>query len=603
MEELLLDIIDRIRTRGSLGPEEVARLVQRRNHGYSDGCTHVSKRGLLPFYLKTKRNDPARWRSWNVTSELERELLAAIQMKPRRTASGVATITVITKPWPCASACLYCPNDVRMPKSYLANEPACQRAEHNFFDPYLQVVSRVRALAAMGHPIDKVELIVLGGTWTDYPENYQIWFVRELFRALNDEDAESHAAARREKLRAFGLENDPGILARATRAAQARVDAGEETYNDAVASLYDASDAWRAAGRVQTATLQELESEQRRNETARRRVVGLVVETRPDAIDARSLTLARRLGCTKIQIGIQSLDGRVLEANDRQVDLNSIEHAFELMRAFGFKLHTHFMVNLYGQTPESDKRDYREFVTNPAFLPDEVKLYPCALVAGTGLVDLYEAGLWRPYGEDELLDILVADVLASAPYTRISRMIRDISADDILVGNKKTNLRQMVESEIEACGRASDVAEIRFREMGTARIDADALELEIIPYETTNTSERFLQWKTPDGRIAGFLRLSMPHQEYVAAHADELPVHLGEAMVREVHVYGKAARLHASSDGAQHLGLGKRLIEEAARIARDEGFSHLNVISAIGTRAYYRSLGFEDAELYQQRTL
>ncbi|WP_314039636.1 radical SAM protein [Slackia exigua] len=359
MEELLLDIIDRIRTRGSLGPEEVARLVQRRNHGYPDGCTHVSKRGLLPFYLKTKRNDPARWRSWNVTSELERELLAAIQMKPRRTASGVATITVITKPWPCASACLYCPNDVRMPKSYLANEPACQRAEHNFFDPYLQVVSRVRALAAMGHPIDKVELIVLGGTWTDYPENYQIWFVHELFRALNDEDAESHAAARREKLRAFGLENDPGILAQATRAAQARVDAGEETYNDAVASLYDASDAWRAVGRSQTATLQELESEQRRNETARRRVVGLVVETRPDAIDARSLTLARRLGCTKIQIGIQSLDGRVLEANDRQVDLNSIEHAFELMRAFGFKLHTHFMVNLYGQTPESDKRDYR----------------------------------------------------------------------------------------------------------------------------------------------------------------------------------------------------------------------------------------------------
>ena len=146
-----------------------------------------AKRRLLPFYQRVRREEPERWASWDVTPELDAALVNVLRMKPRRSASGVATITVITKPWPCSGSCVFCPNDVRCPKSYLHNEPACARAEAACYDPYLQVSARLTALAQMGHATDKIELIVLGGTWSDYPEEYQTWFVTELFRALNDD--------------------------------------------------------------------------------------------------------------------------------------------------------------------------------------------------------------------------------------------------------------------------------------------------------------------------------------------------------------------------------------------------------------------------------
>ena len=161
MEQLLLDIIDRLRL-GDVTPNELAQIIRDHNDNVTDVSKHLAKKKLLPFYLKTKSDDPDRWASWNVDDALERKIFDTLRMKPRRTSSGVATITVITKPQPCGSNCVYCPNDLRMPKSYLSNEPACQRAERNFFDPYLQVASRMRALTQMGHATDKVELIVLG---------------------------------------------------------------------------------------------------------------------------------------------------------------------------------------------------------------------------------------------------------------------------------------------------------------------------------------------------------------------------------------------------------------------------------------------------------
>lgn len=187
MEDFILDILARIRElERALAANELEDIVRTHNQGIRDNKSHISKRRALPFFLKVRESDPQRWSSWNISPNEDALLLQTLRMKPRRTASGVATITVITKPWLCSGACIYCPNDVRMPKSYLHNEPACQRAERNCFDPYLQVSSRLRALESMGHVTDKIELIVLGGTWNDYPESYRIWFVRELFRALND---------------------------------------------------------------------------------------------------------------------------------------------------------------------------------------------------------------------------------------------------------------------------------------------------------------------------------------------------------------------------------------------------------------------------------
>ena len=229
-----------------------------------------------------------------------------------------------------------------------------------------------------------------------------------------------------------------------------------------------------------------------------------------------------------------------------------------------------------------------------------MKLYPCALVARTELVNRYEEGTWRPYTEDELVDVLCADMLATEPYTRVSRMIRDISAKDILVGNKKTNLRQIVDKALAP--QADLIREIRFREIATETVELDMLRLETVAYETTATNERFLQWTTPEGKIAGFLRLSLPHPDALDRY-DGLPVAPGEAMIREVHVYGFATSVDAQKTSAQHHGLGRQLVERACSIAREAGFDRVNVISAVGTREYYRRLGFSDNGLYQQRTL
>ncbi|MBQ9043376.1 MAG: tRNA uridine(34) 5-carboxymethylaminomethyl modification radical SAM/GNAT enzyme Elp3 [Eggerthellaceae bacterium] len=554
MDEAVRDILDALRER-ELSPSELDRIIRKHSKRAHDGRRIFAKKRILPYYLKVKEEGGSVWQSWNVGDELDGRFIRAMQMKPRRTASGVATITVITKPWPCANSCVYCPNDERMPKSYLSDEPACQRAERNFFHPYLQVASRLRTLQQMGHDTGKVELIVLGGTWLDYPREYRRWFISELFCALNDDD----------KAREHALSNTDDLA-----------------HDEACISGADLA-------KLQT-----------RNEAAQHRVVGLVVETRPDTVTPGALAELRQLGCTKLQLGIQSIDDDILHMNGRKETVETIRRSLELARLFGFKTHTHFMVNLLGATPESDKRDYRVFANDPAYSPDEVKLYPCALVGGTELVERYEDGSWKPYSEEELIDVLCDCMLHTRPFTRVSRMIRDISAKDILVGNKKTNLRQLVDEELQ--NRSDDVREIRFREIATEEVVLDDLRLDEVAYGTTATDEVFLQWVTPSGMIAGFLRLSMPHEAALERY-ESLPIGAGEAMIREVHVYGFATAVDSKGSSAQHHGLGKQLVERACRIAKEAGYDRVNVISAVGTREYYRKLGFSDNGLYQQRVL
>ena len=546
MDEAISDILDALRGREALDAAQLDRIVRKHSRRARDGRRLFAKKRLLSYYLYERAAASEAWERWNVDEELHARMMRTLQMKPRRTASGVATVTVITKPWPCANNCVYCPNDPTMPKSYLRDEPACQRAERNGFDPYLQVASRLRTLQRMGHATDKVELIVLGGTWMDYPREYRLWFVGELFRALNDSDEARDEA-----------------LAKESAAGQAQGD---------LPSLHKA------------------------NESAEHRVVGLVVETRPDTVTPAALREMRELGCTKIQMGVQSIDERILARNGRNDTPEDISRALDLARLFGFKTHTHFMVNLLGATPESDCADYEVFANDPAYSPDEVKLYPCALVAGTQLVEEYERGAWRPYSEEELLDVLCRCMEATPPFMRVSRMIRDISAKDILVGNKKTNLRQLVDERLSDKG--ARIQEIRFREIATGEVNIDELRMHETSYETRATKEFFLQWVTPANQIAGFLRLSLPKDEAFDTY-EGLPVERGQAMIREVHVYGVATRVGATGESVQHHGLGRRLVMRALEIAGEAGYGTVNVISAVGTRDYYRSLGFMDNGLYQ----
>lgn len=586
MDEAISEIIDFIESGGEPDARWLDRLLRGLNRKSHDPGRHVAKRRLLPYYLQQKSQQTDAWRRWGVGEATDDAIVALLRVKPRRTASGVATVTVLMKPWPCASDCLYCPSDVRMPKSYLADEPACQRAEHNFFDPYLQAASRMRVLADMGHNVDKVELIVLGGTFDDYPQDYRIWFVKELFRALNDlgeGSAGLECESRAAQCEAEGMSNDPAALEDAAREAQALVDSGALGYNEAVATRGCGTG---AASR--SASLDELLFEHARNVEAAHRVVGLVVETRPDCITREHLEELRLLGCTKVQMGLQSLTPEILAANARTASLDHIVRAFALLREYGFKSHVHFMTNLLGATPQSDLADFVRLVSDSRFLPDEVKLYPCALVESSRLMGRHAAGEWSPYPEDELVRLLAECVLATPPYTRISRMVRDIPSNDIVDGNKKTNLRQMVEDAVRASGRP--VAEMRMREIATSDVRVEGLRMDEVRYETSNTQEAFLQWVDGEGRLAGFLRLSLPDGET-------------HAMIREVHVYGRVSRLHESKEGAQHSGLGRALVERACEIAAGEGRTRIKVISAVGTRGYYRSLGFADGRLYQEKRL
>ncbi len=510
-----------------------------------------------------------------------------VQRRPVRTRSGVTPLTVLTKPFPCPGKCIFCPNDVRMPKSYLSDEPGAQRAANNRFDPYLQTWNRLAAFDATGHPVDKVELIVLGGTWSFYPEAYQVWFVQRCLEAMTDFGAERDA-------RGDVAEGMPDFE---EMDADVRGDAFERNpYNATVTAFLKEKQGGELLLAHEGADWASLEAAQRANETAGARCVGLVLETRPDHVDEEEVVRLRRLGATKVQLGVQSLDDAILDANRRGHGVAETRRAFAMLRRAGFKLHVHWMANLLGATPTSDRADFPKLFEDPSFRPDELKLYPCSLVETAELMGPWKRGEWRPYDDAELLEV-VADALPRVPrYCRVTRVIRDISSDDIVVGNKRTNFRQIAEQEIAR--RGDTLVEIRAREIRGEAFDDASLEARETGYETDSGREVFLELVTPDDRIVGFLRLSLPT---AASFVDELGTN---ALVRELHVYGGSVRLgHAPDGAAQHRGLGARLLDRAAEFARAEGYTALSVISAIGTRDYYRMQAFADGALYQHRAL
>lgn len=483
------------------------------------------------------------------------ELLEKIRMKPTRTMSGVTTVTVLTKPYPCPGNCIFCPDDVRMPKSYLSDEPGAQRAEKNLFDPYLQTYNRLVAIRNIGHNTDKIELIILGGTWSYYPEEYQIWFIKECFRALND----------------FGSN----------------------------AKIKEITPEGYATNRSESATWEELFEQHRTNETADSRCIGLVVETRPDHVTEEEVIRIRKLGATKVQIGIQSLDDEILAMNGRGHTVSQTIHAIKLLRMAGFKIHAHWMANLYGSTVEKDIADYKK-LWEEDIQPDELKLYPTSIIEGTILNKLYQHGKYKPYTHEELLQVITEAMKATPRYCRITRVIRDIPSDDIVYGNKYTNFRQMAEQDLIEKGQRCQC--IRCREIRGSKVEKDDLAIEIIEYKTVLGRELFISYKTiSDDKIVGFLRLSLPKRDPTNRQfIDEL---IDNALIREVHVYGVVVGIGEKEKGrSQHLGLGKKLIQKAEEIAQKEKFSGISVISAIGTREYYKKLGYGKGSLYLTKT-
>ncbi|MDQ5981768.1 MAG: elongator complex protein 3, partial [Patescibacteria group bacterium] len=448
-----------------------------------------------------------------------------LKSKEVRSISGVTPVTVLTKPFPCPGKCIFCPNDVRMPKSYLSDEPGAQRATRNRFDPYAQTFNRLVAYKALGHSTDKIELIILGGTWTSYPEPYQIWFVKRCFDAMNDFDTFTLPNPIETKM---DIPFEDKLLE--------EVDGTElnKTYNQIVSMAILPK---KSQSETEHATWDELFNVHSQNESSETRCIGLVIETRPDEITETEVIRIRKLGATKVQIGFQSLDDEVLALNKRGHDSSVTANAVGILRRAGFKIHAHWMPNLYGSTPEKDIEDYRKIFSDPRFKPDEIKIYPCSLIASAELMQYYKKGLWKPYTHDELTHVLEEAYKLTPLYCRITRMIRDIGSQDIVVGNKKTNLRQTVEINIK--NQKADIQEIRYREIRGKKVALEDLKLKVAEYDTSVSTEKFLQFVTNENQIAGFLRLSLPNQD--SPHfIEELD---GAAIIREIHIYGESLNI------------------------------------------------------------
>lgn len=515
------------------------------------------------------------------TQPRKANFLENIKMKNVRTISGVTPVTVLTKPYACPGKCIFCPSDVRMPKSYLSDEPGAQRAYRNKFDPYLQTYNRLLAFKNIGHPTDKIELIILGGTWTSYPQNYRIWFVKRCFDAMNDFEIAKNTYKELEANITYPFDE--------TKLIDIEGQAMKTTYNKVVSMAI-------MNNSHEHATDKELFQAHKTNESAKSRCIGLVIETRPDEISIESILEIRKLGATKVQLGIQNMNNKVLKLNKRGHDVNKTREAINLLRQFGFKIHAHYMPNLYGSNPSKDILDYRKVFSDLNIRPDEIKIYPCSLIKSAELMQYYSSGLWKPYTQEELKTVLLDCIKNTPNYCRITRMVRDICSQDIVVGNKNTNFRQEVENELIKDGYQAK--EIRLREIKSSKVSKDDLKLKITTYKTSVSVEKFIEYIDKDNKIAGFLRLSLP---LTKAPLNEL---ISSAIIREIHVYGKSIELGIKEYGkAQHLGLGKSLIKKASSISIKKGYKKLAVISSIGTREYYRKNGFTDGELYQHLDL
>ncbi|MCX6737840.1 MAG: tRNA uridine(34) 5-carboxymethylaminomethyl modification radical SAM/GNAT enzyme Elp3 [Candidatus Parcubacteria bacterium] len=480
------------------------------------------------------------------------EIEDILRVRKIRSLSGIVIVSVLTKPFPCPGKCIFCPSQDRVPKSYLKEEPAVARAITMKYSPFKQVQTRIRALEATGHPTDKVDLRIIGGTWSFYPKNYQNWFIKECFRGANEYSAKRKAKPARNAAHSA------------------------------------------AGGNVKQKTLKQI---QKQNEKAGHRIIGITIETRPDFIDKKEIKTLRELGVTMVEPGAQSIDDNVLKINRRGHDVNRTIEATRLLKDTGFKICFQMMPNLLGSNPKKDVEMFEKLFSNPDFRPDYIKIYPCALLKEAPLYKVWEKQGYKPYNEKQLLKILIAIKKLIPYYCRIQRIIRDIPSQYVVQGGTKTsNLRQMITIIAKKEGWRCKC--IRCREVKEQYNSKEKLYLFRIDYDSSEGKEIFLSFENKDRtRLYSLLRLRIPGQIV-------LPVLKKSAIIREVHTYGKLVPISQKTKAPQHRGLGKKLMAEAEKITKKEfGLEKITVISGIGVRGYYKTLGYSLKDTYMVKRL
>ncbi len=468
--------------------------------------------------------------------------LNLLRKRAVRTMSGIAPVAVLTKPYECPGNCAFCPTEKDVPQSYLSNEPAVMRAIRCNYNPYIQTQDRLRALVANGHEPTKIELIVIGGTWSYLPKKYKYWYIANLFAAANNFQS-SLSFSRRRKSR-------------------------KQKYKISL-SLSNLKKA--------------LLFEQKKNEKAKYKIIGLTLETRPDYINDKELIEMRLLGCTRVEIGAQIIDDKILKLNKRESTVDDIARATKMLRDYGFKITYHLMPALPGATPEIDLARFKQLFTDERFQPDQIKFYPTVVTKGSLLHKWWKNGKYKPYSE-ETLKRLIIDCKKQVPeYVRIIRLIRDIPGESIIAGNKITNLRQVMRQEGVECGC------IRCREAKDQELKIKNVKLKINKYKTSSGDEYFITYDSKDGKILyGFCRLCLLEDNV--------------AMVRELHVYGKLVSV-GDKKKVQHAGLGKKLLQKAEDIAKKNNCVKMKVISGVGVRGYYRKQKYRLRDTYMVKKI
>ena len=515
---------------------------------------------ILQKVRKKYKMSPRMFQLFYIYRELRREhnleenlsLEEYLTTKKVRRLSGVMVITVLSSPYPtyklpngkvkkqrfsCKHNCYYCPNEPGQPRSYLKDEPAVARANKNEFDAVRQFYDRASTYYTIGHPVDKIELLVLGGTWSEYPVQYQEEFIRDLFYAAN--------------------------------------------------TFYDTTKRGRLS----------LTEEQVINENAKCRIIGLTLETRPDSITPEEIKRFRYYGCTRVQIGVQHTDDEILHKINRGCYLEDTIRAIKLLKDSCYKIDIHLMPDLPFSTPEIDNEMFDMVLESPDLQVDQWKIYPCEVVPWTVIKKWHDKGLYESYGQEKLIEVILNVKKKVHPWIRLNRVIRDIPNQYISGGNNVTNLRQHLLKMLKDRGEKCKC--IRCREVKGKNIDPKDIKLFVREYDASNGKEYFISFETKDeNTILGFVRLRLIKNSSVdfikpirnAALIRELHVY---GNMTSLFKFG-----NKKNNKTQHSGFGKRLMKKAEEIAFSQGYKKIVVISGIGVKNYYRKLGYYSEGTY-----
>jgi elongator complex protein 3 len=451
----------------------------------------------------------------------ERDRLRILVRKPTRTLSGVAVIAAMTSPARCPhGTCVPCPGGISFlsAQSYTGREPAALRAAQHGFDPYEQVTARLAQLDEIGHHLDKAELIIMGGTITARPLGYQHWFLLRCLQAMNDYPCPKPKERRWQSFASAAEANDAAMV----------------------------------------------------------RNIGTTFETRPDYCGPGEIRNMLELGATKVEIGVQSTRDDLLQNMLRGHTVEDTVRANRLLREAGLKVGFHMMPGLPGSSPEIDLEVFRQLFENSSFRPDYLKIYPTLVVEGTELHRQYLSGAYEPLSDEDAAELVsrIKELLPS--YVRLQRVQRDIPAQLILAGVKRSNLRQLARQRLDA--RGSRCRCIRCREAGLRNVLETEVRLLHESYQACEGEEHFFSFEGEDDTLVGFLRLRLGQGAV--------------ARIRELHIYGPMVPMGTRSEGWQHRGYGEQLVDAAERLADVEGYTRMEVTSGIGARGYYRRLGY-----------